>query len=186
MTAYDGMELAKRPANFQPLSPVSMLKRTAQVYPGRTAQIHGRIRRSWAEVGERCRRLASALEGRGVEKGDTVAVLAPNIPEAFECAFAVPMLGAVLNTNNTRLDAATIAYILDHGEAKALLVDTELSERAKAAVAEYGRDILVSTSRTARARAATESARSRMTSCWQKATRTSDTACLTMNGMPLH
>ena len=135
MTAYDGRELAKRPANFQPLSPVSMLKRTTQVYPGRTAQVHGRIRRSWAEVGERCRRLASALGKRGVGSGDTVAVLAPNIPEALECTFAVPMLGAVLNANNTRLDAATIAHILDHGEAKALLVDTELSKKAKAALA---------------------------------------------------
>ncbi len=143
MTAYEGEELARRPANFQPLSPVSMLKRTTQVYPGRTAQIHGRIRRNWAEVGERCRRLASALKGRGVEKGDTVAVLAPNIPEAFECAFAVPMLGAVLNANNTRLDAATIAYILEHGEAQALLVDTELSGMAATALAKCGRDILV-------------------------------------------
>ncbi len=143
MTAYDGQELAKRPANFQPLSPVSMLKRTAQVYPGRTAQVHGRIRRSWAEVGERCRRLASALDGRGIGKGDTVAVLAPNIPEAFECAFAVPMLGAVLNANNTRQDAATIAYILEHGEAKVLLSDTELSEKAKVAAAKCGRDILL-------------------------------------------
>ncbi len=143
MTARGGNELARRPANFQPLSPVSMLRRTAQVYPGRTAQVHGRIRRSWAEVGERCRRLASALEGRGIGTGDTVAVLAPNIPEAFECAFAVPMLGAVLNANNTRLDAGTIAYILEHGEAKALLVDTELSEKASAAVAACGRDLLL-------------------------------------------
>ena len=143
MTVYDGEELRKQPANFTPLSPVTMLKRTAHVYGHRTATIHGDTKRTWAEVGERCRRLASALEKRGIGKGDTVALFAPNVPEAFECTFAVPMIGAVLNANNTRLDAETIGYILDHGEAKILLVDTELSEVAKAAIEISGRDITV-------------------------------------------
>jgi fatty-acyl-CoA synthase len=143
MGAYDGPELVKRQANFTPLSPVSMLRRTERVFPEVTAQIHGDIRRTWGEVGERCRRLASALSKRGIGKGDTVALLAPNIPEAFECALAVPMIGAVLNANNTRLDAGTIAYILEHGEASVFLVDTELSGIARDALAELGRDIPV-------------------------------------------
>jgi len=143
MAVYDGEELKQRPANFTPLSPVSMLKRAERVHGHRTAQIHGDIKRSWAEVAERCKRLASALQAHGIGKGDTVSLLAPNIPEAFECAFAVPMIGAVLNANNTRLDASTIAYILEHGEAKIFLVDTELSGTAKAAIKEADRDIIV-------------------------------------------
>jgi fatty-acyl-CoA synthase len=143
MSIYQGTELGKCAANYAPLSPVSMLKRTARVYPDRLAQVHGRIRRNWGEVEERCKRLASALAAHGIAKGDTVALLAPNIPEALECALAVPMLGAVLNANNTRLDPDTIAYILDHGEAKVLLVDTELSGIASVALKKAGRDILV-------------------------------------------
>ena len=143
MGAYDGPELVRREANFTPLSPVSLLRRTERIYPDMPAQIHGSIRRTWGEVGERCRRLASALVRRGIGTGDTVALLAPNIPEAFECALAVPMIGAVLNANNTRLDAGTIAYILDHGEAKVFLVDTELSAVAREALAQLGRDIPV-------------------------------------------
>ena len=143
MGAYDGPELVRREANFTPLSPVSLLRRTERIYPDMPAQIHGSIRRTWGEVGERCRRLASALIRRGIGTGDTVALLAPNIPEAFECALAVPMIGAVLNANNTRLDAGTIAYILDHGEAKVFLVDTELSAGAREALAQLGRDIPV-------------------------------------------
>ena len=132
---YDDPGLAKTPANHVPLSPVSMLKRTARVHPERTAVIHGAIRRTWAATARRCRRLASALQGRGIGKGDTVAVLAPNIPELLECHFAAPMIGAVLNANNTRLEAETIAYILDHGEAAVLLVDTALSDLAARALA---------------------------------------------------
>ena len=124
---YEGAELARTAANHTALSPVSILKRVQRVHPELPAQIHGRIRRNWGEVAERCKRLASALAKRGIGKGDTVALIAPNIPEALECALAVPMLGAVLNANNTRLDAGTIAYILDHGEAKVLLVDTEFA-----------------------------------------------------------
>ena len=143
MSAYDGNELRKRPANFTPLSPITMLKRTAHVYGHRTATIYGDTQRTWKEVGERCRRLASALQKRGIGKGDTVALFAPNVPEAFECAFAVPMIGAVLNSNNTRLDAETIGYILNHGEAKIFLVDTELSGVAREAIKASGRDVTV-------------------------------------------
>jgi len=140
-TIFEGAELVQRPANFTALSPLSMLKRTERVYGHRLAHIHGDIRRSWSEVAIRCRRLASALQKRGISKGDVVALLAPNIPEAFECAFAVPMLGAVLNANNTRLDAATLGYILAHGEAKIFLVDTEFAEVARQAVSLSGLDI---------------------------------------------
>ncbi|MEM0950291.1 MAG: AMP-binding protein [Pseudomonadota bacterium] len=140
---YEGPELARSRANHAALSPVSILKRVERVHPELPAQIHGRIRRNWGEVAERCKRLASALAARGVGKGDTVALIAPNIPEALECALSVPMIGAVLNANNTRLDANTIAYILDHGEAKVLLADTEFSALAAEAVAQSGRDVLV-------------------------------------------
>ncbi len=139
----DGPELARGAANHAALSPVSILKRAERVHPEMPAEIHGAIRRSWGEVAARCRRLASALAGRGVDKGDTVALLAPNIPEALECALAVPMLGAVLNANNTRLDAATIAYILGHGEATVLLADTEYSALAAEAARRSGRDLLI-------------------------------------------
>jgi len=140
---YDGPELNRCKANHVALSPVSILKRTERVHPELTAQIHGNIKRNWGEVAERCKRLASALAKHGVGKGDTVALIAPNIPEALECALAVPMLGAVLNANNVRLDAGTIAYILDHGEAKVLLVDTEFSAMAAKAAEQSGRDLLI-------------------------------------------
>lgn len=140
---YDGPELGKCAANNAALSPVSILKRVERVHPELPAQIHGRIRRNWGEVARRCKRLASALTKRGIGKGDTVALVAPNIPEALECALAVPMTGAVLNANNVRLDAATIGYILGHGEAKVLLVDTEFSALAAEAVAQSGRGLLI-------------------------------------------
>lgn len=140
---YNGPELRKCDANHTALSPVSILKRVERVHPELPAQVHGSIRRNWGEVAERCKRLASALAGRGVGAGDTVALIAPNIPEALECALAIPMLGAVLNANNVRLDAATIAYILDHGEAKVLLADTEFSAMALEAVSQCSRDILI-------------------------------------------
>ena len=143
MNIYTGPELGKTNANFAPLTPVSVLKRTERVYSDLPAQIHGRIRRNWGEVAERCKRLASALSQRGVSKGDTVALIAPNIPEALECSLAIPMLGAVLNANNVRLDAKTLGYILDHGEAKVLLVDTEYAELAKEAVERSGRALLI-------------------------------------------
>jgi fatty-acyl-CoA synthase len=119
--------LDKNAANYVPLSPISFLLRTASVYPNRLAVAYGERRYSWREVLERCRRLAGALAARGVGRGDTVAVMAPNLPEAFEAHFGVPMAGAVLNALNIRLDPATIAFILRHGEAKALITDREFA-----------------------------------------------------------
>lgn len=140
---YEGPELNRCIANHTALSPVSILKRVERVHPEQPAQIHGRIRRNWGEVAERCKRLASALAKHGVGKGDTVALIAPNIPEALECALAVPMIGAVLNANNVRLDAATIGYILKHGEAKVVLVDTEYSAMAASAARQIERELLI-------------------------------------------
>ncbi|MDA0702312.1 MAG: acyl-CoA synthetase [Proteobacteria bacterium] len=120
-------DLDRNAANYVPLSPLTYLARTAAVFPKRTAVIHGALRRNWGETAERCRRLASALAARGIGLGDTVAVMAPNIPELLEAHFGVPMTGGVLNALNTRLDAATIAFILEHGEAKLLITDREFS-----------------------------------------------------------
>jgi len=119
--------LDKNPANFVALSPVGFLLRSAAVYPERTAVVHGTRRYTWHQSLERCRRLASALAARGIGRGDTVALMAPNVPEAFEAHFGVPMAGAVLNALNIRLDAETIAFILKHGDAKVLIADTEFS-----------------------------------------------------------
>ena len=121
------IDLEQNAANTVPLSPLSFLRRTAAVYPQRIAVIHGPLRRTWAETYERCVRLASALGKRGIGLGDTVAVMAPNTPEAFEAHFGVPMVGAVLNALNIRLDAEALAFILEHGEAKVLLTDREFS-----------------------------------------------------------
>ena len=119
MHSYDS-GLDKTAANYTPLSPLSLFARTAQVYPRRTAVIHGAITYTWAEVCARSRRLASALQQRGIGEGDTVATMLPNVPAMNEAHFGVPMCGAVLNTLNTRLDAEAIAFMLDHGEAKVL------------------------------------------------------------------
>ena len=125
MNAYD--ELPQTPANYAALSPLSFLQRAASVHPQRTALVHGEIRRTWAQTDERCRRLASALQKHGIGRGDTVAVMAPNVPELYEAHFGVLMAGAVLNALNVRLEAETLAYIFDHGEAKVLLTDREFS-----------------------------------------------------------
>ena len=126
--------LAKNTANYTQLSPLSFIRRTASVYPDRTAVVHGNIKRSWAETYDRTRQLASALSQRGIGIGDCVAVMAPNIPEMLEAHFGIPMTGGVINALNTRLDASTIAFILDHGEAKVLLTDTEFSPVIKEAL----------------------------------------------------
>ena len=126
--------LDRNDANFVPLSPLSLLRRTATVYPDRTAIIHGDIRRNWAETYDRCRRLASALAKRGIGIGDTVSIMAPNIPAFVEASFGVPLSGAVLNSLNIRLDADAIAFILRHCEAKVLLTDREFSGVIKAAL----------------------------------------------------
>jgi fatty-acyl-CoA synthase len=133
MSAYDH-DLDKNPANFQPLTPLSFLQRAASVYPERTAIIHGSQRVTYAAFYARSRQLASALASKGISKGDTVSVLLANTPAMLECHYGVPMVKAVLNTLNTRLDAATIAFSLDHAEAKVLIVDKEFSALAQKAL----------------------------------------------------
>lgn len=120
--------LDKTPANHVSLSPLTFLERAATVYPNTISVIHGDQRFTWQETYARCRRLASALQQRGIGKGDTVAVMLPNIPAMVECHFGIPMTGAVLNTLNTRLDAEAIAFMLKHGEAKVLITDREFSD----------------------------------------------------------
>ncbi|HOY03205.1 acyl-CoA synthetase [Zoogloea sp.] len=119
--------LDKCAANHVPLSPLSFLERTAQIYPDRPSVIHGARRFTWRETYARCRRLASALASRGIGRGDTVAVMLPNVPAMVEAHFGVPMTGAVLNTLNTRLDPEAIAFMLSHGEAKVLITDPEFA-----------------------------------------------------------
>ena len=114
-------DLGRNAANFQPLTPLTFLDWSAAVYPDRTAVVHGETRYSYREFYERCRRLASALSSRGVGLGDTVAVMAPNVPALLGAHDGVPMVGAVLNALNIRLDDATVAFILEHAEAKALI-----------------------------------------------------------------
>ena len=126
--------LDKTAASYVPLTPLTFIERAAFVYPDHTAVIYRDVRRSWSETDARCRRLASALARRGIAAGRTVAVLSANLPEMFECHFGVPMAGAVLNTINIRLDAEGIAFILQHGEASALIVDPEFSEVAERAL----------------------------------------------------
>jgi len=126
MSASDNpFDLPRNAANHTPLSPLSLLTRTARVYPNRLAVVHGARRFSWGETASRCRRFASALAARDIGRGDVVAIMAPNIPALLEAHFAVPMLGAVLNALNTRLDAESIAFILRHSGAKVLLADSE-------------------------------------------------------------
>ncbi len=133
MNAYEkGLE--RNEANYTPLTPVSFLAKAAAVYPDHAAIVHGALRRNWREVYERARRLASALEKRGVKRGDTVAAMLPNIPAMVELHFGPAMVGAVLNTLNTRLDAEAIGFMLDHGEAKVLFTDREFSPTVKKAL----------------------------------------------------
>jgi len=121
-------------ANYVALTPISFLQRTAFVYPNKIATVNGDIRRDWSQVYQRCSRFASALQKRGIGKGDTVSIIAPNISEHFEAHFAVPMSGAVLNSINTRLDAEAIAFILMHAETKVLITDREFSAVVQQAV----------------------------------------------------
>ena len=121
---YD--QLPANSANFVALTPLSFLQRTADIYPEREALIYNQRRYSWSQVRSRCTRIASSLAARGIGKNDTVSVFAFNTPEIFESHFSIPMAGAVLNTINTRLDAATVAYIIDHGESKVFIVDRQL------------------------------------------------------------
>lgn len=127
--------LQRRPVNFRPLTPLNFLLRAADVFPDKVAVIHGDERITWRQHAERCKRLASALMGIGVRKGESVAILAPNTPAMLEAHFGVPMAGALLNALNTRLDAAGLAFILKHCEAKVFLVDKQYSGIAKDALA---------------------------------------------------
>ena len=131
---YD-VGLERRDANYAPLTPLSFIVRSAEVYPDCPAVVHGARSFTWRETYDRCCLLASALRGRGIGPGDTVAALLSNTPEMYEAHFGVPMCGAVLNAINTRLDPDTVAFILEHAEAKVLLVDRELSAVARAALA---------------------------------------------------
>src|SRR5690606_26963202 len=135
--------LGRSAANHAALTPLGFMARTAAVFPNRPSVVHGARRYSWTQTYERCRRLGSALARRGIGLGDTVAVMAPNVPELMEAHFGVPMCGAVLNAINTRLDAATVAFILDHGEAKVLIADREFSSTVRAALGMLRREILV-------------------------------------------
>ncbi len=119
-------DLDRNPANHQPLTPLSFLERAANVFPDHTAIVHGALRRSYAEFYARSRRLASSLAQRGIGRGDTVSVLLPNTPAMLECHYGVPMCGGVLHSINTRLDAAIIAFQLDHAHSKVVIVDAEL------------------------------------------------------------
>ncbi|WP_133768392.1 acyl-CoA synthetase [Enterovirga rhinocerotis] len=135
MDALYDRHLDRNAANYQQLTPIWFLARAAGTFPARTAIIHGSLRRNYAEFFARSRRLASALAGRGIGRGDTVAVMLPNIPEMLECHYGVPMTGAVLNALNTRLDARVLAFSLDHGEAKVLIVDRESAPLMQEALA---------------------------------------------------
>jgi fatty-acyl-CoA synthase len=126
--------LDRNEANFESLSPLSFFRRAASLYPDFTATVHGGRSYNWRETYERASRVASALSARGIEPGDTVAVMLPNIPEMFESHFSIPMMGGVLNAINTRLDARTVAFILRHAEAKVLLADKEFSSVLKEAM----------------------------------------------------
>ncbi len=127
--------LDRNQANYAPLTPLTFLERAAYVYPTRVAVVHGAQRTTWAETYARCRRLASALTRHGIGRNDTVAVMAPNIPAIYEAHFGVPMAGAVLNTLNTRLDAETIAFMLHHAGARALITDGEFAPTIEKALA---------------------------------------------------
>ena len=133
-TPYD-IDLDRNPANYQPLTPLGFLERAAKVFPQHTAVIHGPLRRSYAEFYARARRLASALAQHGIKRGDTVSVLLANTPAMLEAHYGVPMTQGVLNTLNTRLDAAVIAFSLDHAEAKVVITDREYSTTMKEALA---------------------------------------------------
>ena len=137
------LDLDRNPANHMPLTPLSFIERAAAVHPDQLAVVHGTQRRSWAETYARCRRLASALQRRGIGKNDTVAMMAANTPHLLEAHFGVPMIGAVLNALNTRLDAKTIAFILEHGEAKVLITDREFSPIVGPALQQLGKKLLV-------------------------------------------
>ncbi|MAA91444.1 MAG: acyl-CoA synthetase [Deltaproteobacteria bacterium] len=137
------IDLERRPSNYQPLTPLTLLERSAGIYRDKTAIIHGSQRISYKDFWHRSCRLASALSGRGIGRGDTVSVMAPNIPQLLEAHLGVPMSGAVLNALNMRLDGVTIRHILDHGEAKVLITDTEFAPVIREALSSSNKKPLV-------------------------------------------
>ncbi|MCB2011905.1 MAG: acyl-CoA synthetase, partial [Geminicoccaceae bacterium] len=141
-SAYE-RDLDRNDANFAALTPLGFLERSADIYPGRTAVIHGPLKRTYGELRQRCRRLASALARRGIVPGDTVSIIAPNIPAMVEVHYGVPMAGAVLNALNYRLDAATLAYILDHSETRILFADSEFAAIVREALSQVQRPVEV-------------------------------------------
>jgi fatty-acyl-CoA synthase len=147
MTAGEGgifdLALPRQRTNHRPLTPLDFLAWSASVFPERAGVIYGEQVLSWGEVDARCRQLASALRGLGIGRGDTVAVMCPNTPPMLEAHYGIPMAGAVLNALNTRLDPASIAFILEHGEAKVLLADTEFAPVIKAALGQVQRKLTV-------------------------------------------
>ncbi len=147
MTSIFEQGLERNAANYTPMTPLLFVERAADIYPNHLAIVHGALRQTWSETAARCRRLASALHKRGIKVGDTVAVMLPNTPPMVEAHFGVPMSGAVLNALNTRLDAEAIAFMLNHGEAKIVIVDPEFVPTMKKALAlaraDGGREILV-------------------------------------------
>src|SRR5260370_32353564 len=146
--AYDAPHLERNAANFAALTPLGFLQRAAAIYPDKLAVIEpapaeggGARRFTYRQFYDRCCRFADALRRRGIASGDTVAVLAPNVPALLEAHYAVPMAGAVLNALNYRLDARTIAFILGHGGARLLIAAREFGALAREALREFGRDI---------------------------------------------
>ena len=127
--------LDRQPANHSALTPCDFMARSAAIYPARTAVVHGTLRRSYAETYARCRRLASALAGRGIGLGDTVSIMAPNVPAMLEAHFGVPMAGAVLNALNIRLDAASVAWMLGHARSRVLIADAAFADVVEEALA---------------------------------------------------
>ncbi len=140
MSNFD-TNLDKNSANFVPLSPLSFITRVKDIYPNYDSLVYGKRSYTWLETYKRCTKFASALANKGITKGSTVSIIAANTPELFEAHYSIPMTGGVINTINTRLDADTIAYILDHSDAKLLITDTQFSPTMKKALKIYGKNI---------------------------------------------
>ena len=140
MSNFD-KNLDKNSANFVPLSPLSFISRVKDIYPNYDSLVYGKRSYTWLETYNRCTKFASALAKKGITKGSTVSIIAANTPELFEAHYSIPMTGGVINTINTRLDAETIAYILDHSDAKLLITDTQFSPTMKKALQIYGKNI---------------------------------------------
>ncbi len=140
MSNFD-TNLDKNSANFVPLSPLSFITRVKDIYPNYDSLVYGKRSYTWLETYNRCTKFASALAKKGITKGSTVSIIAANTPELFEAHYSIPMTGGVINTINTRLDAETIAYILDHSDAKLLITDTQFSPTMKKALQVYGKNI---------------------------------------------